>query len=158
MEVLNLPKVEFKLRNIGDSKTEIFDSFRKKFVVLTPEEWVRQNFAHFLINQIGVPLGLIALEKKILMNRLTRRFDIVVYSREVQPLLIIECKSTAVQISQEVFNQAARYNTVLKAPYLVVTNGHVHHACKIDFENLNINFLNSLPLYSEMINNNSFII
>jgi type I site-specific restriction endonuclease len=153
MEQLNLPSVNFTCRTNADSKTEIFDSFRKKYVLLTPEEWVRQHFAHYLSQTLGVPISLMALEKKIIMNGLKRRFDIVVYSKEITPLLIVECKATSVPVTQAVFDQAARYNSVLKAPYLVVTNGLVHHACKIDFTKANIEYLNSLPLYSEMISN-----
>ena len=151
MEKLNLPSVNFTCRTNADLKTEIFDPFRKKYVLLTPEEWVRQHFAHFMTQALLVPTSLMALEKKIIMNGLNRRFDIVVYSKEVTPLLIVECKAASVPISQAVFDQAARYNSVLKAPYLVVTNGLIHHACKIDFIKANIEYLNSLPLYSEMI-------
>jgi hypothetical protein len=150
MEQLNLPFVDFKIQKNATSKVEIFDVFRKKYVILTPEEWVRQHFAHFLVNQLGVPQGLMALEKKIVMNGLNRRFDIVVYSKSAFPLLIVECKASSVEISQEIFNQAARYNSVLKAPYLLITNGKIHHACKIDFTNHKIDYLNSLPLYAEM--------
>ncbi len=150
MEQLNLPNVSFTTRVNSAGKTEIFDSFRKKFILLTPEEWVRQHMAHFLVNQLQVPITLMALEKKIIMNTLNRRFDIVVYSRDINPLLIIECKSANVKITQEVFNQAAGYNTVLKAPFLLITNGLIHHACKIDFQKSNIQYLNALPLYSEM--------
>lgn len=150
MEQLNLPNIAFtsKVNKIG--KTEIFDVFRKKFVLLTPEEWVRQHVAHFLVNQLQVPINLMALEKKIMMNGLPRRFDIVVYSREAAPTLIIECKAASIPITQAIFDQAARYNTVLKAPFLLITNGLIHHACKIDFEKSNIQYLNALPLYSEM--------
>lgn len=151
MKQLNLPSVDFTSRLNENSKTEIFDVFRKKFVTLTPEEWVRQHFAHFLVKHLAVPRSLIALEKKIVMNGLDRRFDIVVYSKEIKPLLIVECKSTNVSISQAIFDQVARYNSVLKAPYLVITNGLTHHACKIDFTDTHIEYLNSLPLYSEMI-------
>jgi hypothetical protein len=150
MEQLNLPFVDFKIQKSATSKVEIFDVFRKKYVILTPEEWVRQHFAHFLVNQLGVPQGLMALEKKIVMNGLNRRFDIVVYSKSALPLLIVECKASSVEISQEIFNQAARYNSVLKAPFLLITNGKIHHACKIDFANHKIDYLNSLPLYAEM--------
>jgi len=150
MEQLNLPKISLITRVNSKGKTEIFDSFRKKYVLLTPEEWVRQHIAYFLVNQLQVPINLIALEKKIIMNRLNRRFDIVVYTRDINPLLIIECKAANVNITQDVFNQAARYNTVLKAPFLLITNGLTHHACKLDFEKSNIQYLNALPLYSEM--------
>lgn len=153
MEQLNLPSVNFTCRTNADAKTEIFDPFRKKYVLLTPEEWVRQHFAHYLSQILQVPPALMALEKKITMNGLNRRFDIVVYTKEIKPLLIVECKATSVPVTQAVFDQAARYNSVLKAPYLVVTNGLTHHACKIDFSKANIEYLNSLPLYSEMISN-----
>lgn len=151
MEQLNLPSVNFTCRSTIDSKTEVFDAFRKKYVLLTPEEWVRQHFAHFLVNTLKVPTTLMAMEKKIIMNGLNRRFDIVVYSKDISPLLIVECKASSVPITQAVFDQAARYNSVLKAPYLLVTNGLIHHACKIDFNKGNIEYLNSLPLYSDMI-------
>lgn len=150
MDQLNLPKIVFKTRKNSDAKTEIFDIFRKKYVMLTPEEWVRQHVAHFLVNQLMVPSTLIAIEKKIIIHGLDKRFDIVVYSRKATPLLIVECKASSVSVSQAVFDQVARYNLALKSPYVMVTNGLVHMACKINFETSTIQYLNSLPLYSEM--------
>ncbi len=149
MEDLNLPKFDFSIRS-KNNKLEIFDSFRKKYVVLTPEEWVRQHISRYLIEYKNVPIGLISLEKKIVMNGMTRRFDIVVYNRQGCPLLIVECKAASVNITQDVFNQAARYNSVINADYMIITNGLIHHACKLNFIDKTIHFLNEIPDFSEM--------
>ena len=149
---LNLPSFTPKIKET-DGKHMIFDPIRKKYITLTPEEWVRQHFVNYLIVNKGFPSGRMSNECNINLNGLKRRCDTVLYDLLLKPLVIIEFKAPDVTITQAVFDQAARYNSVLKAPYLVITNGLVHHACKIDFTKANIEYLNSLPLYSEMISN-----
>jgi len=145
---LNLPEYHFRTRSAGD-RTEIFDNLRKKYVALTPEEWVRQNFIQFLIDEKKVPEGLICVEMMLKYNRLVRRCDIAIYNTSGLPAMIVECKAPNIEISQDVFDQIARYNMTLKVKYLVVTNGLRHFCCKIDFENKNYEFLNYIPTYQE---------
>lgn len=141
---LNLPEYELKLTKDGD-KFFVFDSLRKKHIQLTPEEWVRQNFIEFLLNDKKFPKGLISVESKITLNGLTKRTDILVHSRDAKPLLIVECKSSDVKITQEVFDQIARYNMVLHVKYLVLTNGLQHYCCQIDHINQKYNFIKDIP-------------
>ena len=131
MEKLNLPQYSVRLKEEG-GKQFIFDIVRKKYLVLTPEEWVRQNFIHFLINDKNYPAGLIAVEKGLKLNELQKRADVLVY-KNAQPMVLIECKAPGIKISREVFEQIARYNMVFKVPYLLVTNGMQHYCAKIDF-------------------------
>ncbi len=149
MQELNLPSYKFRLKK-DDGQIRIFDEVRKKYVVLTPEEWVRQHFLTFLIDQKRVPAGLIILEKKIIMNTMTRRPDILVHDKQGVPVMIVECKAPEVKISQDTFDQVARYNSVLKVPYLVVTNGLQHFCCKMDYDNDSYNFLKDIPDYGEL--------
>lgn len=147
---LNLPEYSFKLRN-EKGKTEIFDPFRKKFIRLTPEEWVRQNFIQYLIDQKQYPAGRIALEKALKVNEMNKRTDAVIFDNNGFPLVIIECKAPEVKISQKTFDQIARYNLTLKVKYLIVTNGLEHYISLIDFENQNYSFLPEIPLYNELL-------
>ncbi len=151
MEKLNLPGIEPRLRSGQDGKTEIFDGVRRRYVRLTPEEWVRQHFLHFMIHSLDYPLSLIRVEAEITVNRMKRRFDIVACRPDGSPLMVVECKSPAVEISQEVFDQAARYNMTLKAPCLVVTNGLAHYACRVDHAGASWSFLQTVPPYVEAI-------
>ncbi|HYV91171.1 MAG TPA: type I restriction enzyme HsdR N-terminal domain-containing protein [Chitinophagales bacterium] len=137
-------KYDFRIQREGD-QSFIFDIIRKKFVALTPEEWVRQHWIHYLIEEKKYPRSLFALEKMIELNQLAKRCDIVIYNREGKPFLIVECKSPDVKISQKVFDQIARYNLTLRVKYLVVSNGSEHHCCEIDFEKKTYDFLPSLP-------------
>src|SRR5262249_54832795 len=123
----------------------IFDIIRKKFVALTPEEWVRQHWLHYLIEEGKYPRSLIVPEMKIVLNDLSKRCDVVVHDRSGNPFLIVECKSPDVKISQKVFDQVARYNLTLKVKYLIVSNGTQHYGCKIDFEKMNYAFIENLP-------------
>jgi hypothetical protein len=148
MEKLNLPTCELKLRQNGQ-KVEVFDIIRKNYVQLTDEEWVRQNFVHYLINQLQYPKALISLESGLKYNQLSKRTDIVVYGRDGKPFMVIECKSPLIKLSQEVFHQAACYNLVLKAAFLVTTNGLTHYCCRIDQQEKIAVFLNELPPYTE---------
>ncbi len=149
MDKLNLPNYSFNIKFEGQRKL-IFDSIRKKFVVLTPEEWVRQNFISYLVENKNYPKGLIAVEKKVDVNRMPQRSDIVLYNNMAIPVMIVECKAPSVKISQETFNQIARYNMKLQVPYLVVTNGLNHYCCQIDYEMNSFKFIPDIPDYKAL--------
>ncbi len=149
MEKLNLPIYEFRFNNT-EKRAEIFDCVRKKFVALTPEEWVRQNFIMYMINELNVPKSHIAVEHNIFVNKMSKRTDITVFGKSAQAVMIVECKATSVNISHQVFEQIARYNMVLKVPYLVVTNGINHYCCKINYDNNEFNFIDYIPNYVEI--------
>jgi len=146
VQQLNLPQVKFRIKS-KENKQFIFDIIRKKFMVLTPEEWVRQHVIHFLINVKETPKSLIAAEKQLTINTLIKRFDILVFNAKGFPQIIIECKSPSVKITQKTFDQIARYNLKLNAEYLMVTNGLQHYFCKLDHENKQYKFLEDLPNY-----------
>ena len=146
MKDLNFPSYNFRIKN-SENNTHIFDVIRKKFVVLQPEEWVRQNCIQFLINEKNFPVNLINVEKVVQINGLNKRYDIVVYNSDGSIYLIVECKAPRVKISQSAFDQIARYNLALKASCLMVTNGLNHYFCTMD-HNLGIyNFFKELPSY-----------
>jgi hypothetical protein len=149
MKELNLPAVELRIR-IHNGKREVFDPVRKRHVSLTAEEWVRQHFLQFLVIQKRVPSALIAVETSIKYNRLAKRCDLVVYNRNGQPVLIVECKAPEIEISQDVFQQVAMYNMTLKVKYLVVTNGLDHYTCIVDHEAGSFQFLKDIPDYDDM--------
>lgn len=144
MERLNLPTYSFNIK-FKEQRKYIFDFIRKKYVLLTPEEWVRQNFLKYLVEEKKYPASLIVVEKEFKLNTLSKRSDVVVYNRLGQPFLIVECKATNVKMDQKVFDQIARYNMKLNVEYLVVTNGLEHYCCKIDVENRNYIFLKDVP-------------
>lgn len=146
MQKLNLPSYTFKLKS-NENKTLIFDKWRKKYLVLTPEEWVRQHFVEFLITEKKYPVSLIAIEKQVTINNLKKRTDIVVFSSDGTPNIIVECKAPQIKIAQDTFDQIARYNLKLKANYLIVTNGLQHYFCKLDTENETYIFLKDIPDY-----------
>jgi len=146
MYALNLPTYKFKIKS-KENKQVIFDIIRKKYVVLTPEEWVRQHFIHYLIEEKKYPVSLIAVEKKLILNNLTKRTDILVFNSLGLPDIIIECKAPTIVINQNTFDQIARYNLKLNANYLVVTNGLQHYFCSIDKKNKSYNFLENIPNY-----------
>ncbi len=129
----------------------ILDQIRRKYVRLTPEEWVRQNFVQYLINEGKYPPGLIAIEVMFSLNKLKRRVDILIHDRQGKPVMIVECKEPEVKINEKVFDQIVTYNMVLKVPYIVVTNGIVHYACKIDHAENKWEFLMVIPLYEDII-------
>ena len=147
---LNLPEYQFSIRQSSTSK-EIFDAFRKKYVTLTPEEWVRQNFIRFLVEEKGFPASLIAIEKGLTINGKPRRFDAVAYNNNGEPLMLIEFKAATVKISQKVFEQIATYNQQLKVKYLIVSNGLKHYCCQIDFATRSIWFLPEIPEYCTLV-------
>lgn len=149
MERLNLPEYSFKIRDRG-GKNFIFDPFRKKEFVLTPEEWVRQNFLQYMVREKDFPASLIRVEMGFRLNKLIKRGDIVAFGRDGKPLLLVECKASSVNISQTAFDQIARYNMSLKLDYLIVTNGLHHFCCKMDFENKSYDFLESIPSFNQI--------
>ena len=146
---MNLPEYTFTTRNL-ETSPEIFDSIRKKYIVLTPEEWVRQNFVKYLIEEKNYPKSLLAIEKEITVNRLKKRCDIVIYNRDLKPIVIVECKSPSIKINQETFDQAARYNLSLNVKYLIITNGMNHYCCTIDEENKAYIFKEEIPSFLQM--------
>ncbi len=146
MQKLNLPSYAFKLKS-NENKTLIFDNLRKKHVVLTPEEWVRQHFVQFLIQEKNYPVSLIAIEKQLTINNLKKRTDIVLFSSDGTPNIIVECKAPNIKITQATFDQIARYNLKLNANYLIVTNGLQHFFCMLDKEKETYVFLQDIPSY-----------
>ncbi|MDG2151515.1 MAG: type I restriction enzyme HsdR N-terminal domain-containing protein [Polaribacter sp.] len=146
MQKLNLPTYNFKLKS-NQNKTLIFDKLRKKYLVLTPEEWVRQHFVQFLIDEKKYPTSLIALEKQLTFNNLKKRSDILIFDKKGNHEIIVECKAPTIKITQDTFDQIARYNLKLKAKFLVVTNGLEHFYCKMDFKNKTYIFLKEIPNY-----------
>ena len=147
--VLNLPAVEFKTKQGLEQRTEIFDAFRNKYVVLTPEEWVRQHMLHYIVNEFRYPKNLIGVEVTINRGGKKERADIVVYTSTMEPWMIIECKAAEVELKQHVFDQAARYNLIHGVEYLVITNGLRLMAAEINSEFQSFNFLKELPKYSK---------
>ncbi len=146
MQALNLPAYQFRIKS-KENKQFIFDLIRKKYVMLTPEEWVRQHILHFLIFEKGYPKSLIAVEKQLTINTLIKRFDILVFNTKGLPHLIIECKAPKVKITQDAFDQIARYNLKLNAEYLMVSNGLNHYFCMLDTVHEQYVFLKDLPSY-----------
>lgn len=146
---LNLPKGDFKIKNINNIRS-IYDIVRGKYVALTPEEWVRQNFISFLVNSLGYPMSLIGNEIPLVQNGISRRCDTLVANRNGNPLMIVEYKAPHIEITQKVFDQITRYNYVLHARYIVVSNGMQHYCCRIDYENRIITFLPDIPRYDEL--------
>ncbi len=149
MEQLNLPQYPMKIKEEG-GKYFIFDSIRKKYLVLTPEEWVRQNFIQFLIQEKGFPASLIAIEKGLRLNELQKRADAVVSDNNGLPIVLIEFKAPSVKITQETFEQIGRYNSIFKVPYLIVSNGLEHFCAKIDFQKNSFEFLEDVPAYKKL--------
>ena len=147
MQKLNFPTYSFRFKN-SENKVSIFDEIRKKFILITPEEWVRQHVVQFLLQDKKYPKSYINVEKLIKINELSKRYDGVVFQPNGDIFLLIECKAPEVPISQQTFDQIARYNLVLKAKYLMVTNGLNHYFCRMDFENEKYVFLKELPEYS----------
>ena len=144
---MNFPVYSFRFKN-SENKVSIFDEIRKKFILLTPEEWVRQHVVQFLLQDKKYPKSYINVEKLIKINNLSKRYDGVVFQPNGEIFLLIECKAPEVPISQQTFDQIARYNLVMKAKYLMVTNGLNHYFCQMDFENEKYVFLKELPEYS----------
>lgn len=148
MQPLNLPTYPFKIKS-SENKYFIFDIVRKKYMVLTPEEWVRQHMVHYLITAKSYPISLIAVEKKVTVNKLTKRTDILVFNTKGTPHIIVECKAPSIKITQDTFDQIARYNLKLEADYLIVTNGLTHFYAVMDLKNECYVFLENIPEYEQ---------
>ena len=146
MQELNFPSYAFRLKS-SENKTLIFDIVRKKYVILTPEEWVRQHVVHFLLKEKNYPISLIAVEKQLKINARVKRTDIVVYNKLGTPEVLIECKAPSVKITQTTFDQIARYNLTANSKYLMVTNGLAHYFCQIDSIRETYIFLEDIPSY-----------
>jgi hypothetical protein len=146
MEQLNFKTYPFRFKN-SENKIAIFDIIRKKFILLTPEEWVRQHVVWFLIEEKKYPKSLVNVEKVITLNGLTKRYDIVVYNKNGGIEILVECKAPSVKIDQTTFDQIARYNMVLNANYLMVTNGLEQYYCQMDYINKKYSFLKEIPNY-----------
>ena len=149
---LNLPDYEIKLSG-SPTKPMIFDILRGKYVALTPEEWVRQHFVHFLINHKGYPATLLANEVKLNVGDKKLRADTVLYSRQLKPQVIIEYKAPQIEITQKVFDQIMAYNMLLHVDYLIVSNGIKHYCCKIDYNNQKYLYLEDIPNYDIILQN-----
>jgi type I site-specific restriction endonuclease len=147
MRPLHLPPYSYNI----NSKNEIFDRVRRKFVALTPEEWVRQHLINYLITEKNVPASLLAVEKSLQLNNLTKRADIVVYSKNGKALMLVECKAPEVKITQTTFEQIARYNMVHLVNYLLVSNGLEHYCALVDFSKRKVDFLHEIPDYDQLI-------
>lgn len=142
---LNLPFYEFKISD--ETPARIYDAIRKKYVILTPEEWVRQNFMQFLLCKKKYPASLLLIEKTLSVHKMRKRCDAVVYNNLGNPLMILEFKKPDIPINQKVFDQIARYNIALRVKYLTVSNGLNHYCCSIDFEKNSYTFIEQIPEY-----------
>ena len=149
MQALNLPPADLKLSQ-REGQTYVFDVLRRRHVKLTPEEWVRQHFVHFLMHEKGYPQEMLANEVSLSLNATTKRCDTVLYDGHALPLMIVEYKAPHVSVTQRVFDQISRYNMVLRVPYLVVSNGLKHYCCRIDYERQQYEFLRDIPAYAEL--------
>ena len=148
MQKLNFPTYSFRFKN-SENKVSIFDEIRKRFMVLQPEEWVRQHCVQYLMHEKKYPKSLINVEKELKVNNLRKRYDIVIYNTDGSIHLIVECKSYKIAINQNTFDQIARYNLELNATYLMVTNGINHYYCAMDFREERYQFLRDIPEYTK---------
>ncbi len=149
MYQLNLPTYDLRLRRTGN-RDMIFDVLRRKYVALTPEEWVRQHFVHFLIEHKGYPTALLANEIELRIGGKHLRADTLLYNKELRPHMLIEYKSPTIALTQKVFDQISAYNLLLHADYLIVSNGMQHICCRMDYEQNTCHFLEEIPDYSEL--------
>lgn len=147
---LNFPKYNFDIKKEGE-KTYIFDILRKKYLVLGPEEMVRQHLIHFLIEERAYPKSKIKVEQSIKVLDLQRRIDLVIYSKDFEPILLAECKAPEIPIDQKVLDQIGRYNIAMKVPFLLLTNGLLHLNFRIDYKNNTFEPLKEIPFYNELI-------
>lgn len=146
MQKLNFPDYTFRFKN-SENKVAIFDEIRKKFIILTPEEWVRQHVVKYILEQKMYPKSHVNVEKIVKVNGLTKRYDVVIFNPDGSIFLLVECKAPGVTISQSTFDQIARYNMSLKAVHMMVTNGLNHYFCQMDYEQEKYFFLQDLPEY-----------
>jgi len=149
MQVLSIPKTDLKVI-IKDGKQRVFDIFRRKYVALTPEEWVRQQFVHYLVQHKGYPAECIGNEVSISLGSTKKRCDTVVYGCNAEPTMIVEYKAPQVEITQSVFEQISRYNIRLRVKWLIVSNGLRHYCCQIDYESGSYRFVEDIPRYEEV--------
>jgi len=146
---LNFPPYQMKISLQEEQSSKIFDIIRRKYVALTPEEWVRQHIIHYLVNEKKVPASLFSIEKILKVNQLSRRTDVLIY-KDVKPLLLAECKSPSIRITQSVFDQAARYNLSLNVKYFVLTNGLQTVCCTMNHKEQKYDFLKAIPEFKDM--------
>lgn len=146
---LNLPSYPTKIV-LRNGKNVIFDILRRRYVALTPEEWVRQHFVHFLIEEKRYPQSLLANEISLSLNGMVKRCDTVLYDKDISAKMIIEYKAPYIEISQKVFTQISHYNLVLRVDYLIVSNGIKHYCCKMDYNNQSYIFLKDIPDYQQL--------
>ncbi|TPD70687.1 type I restriction enzyme HsdR N-terminal domain-containing protein [Flavobacterium microcysteis] len=144
MQQLNFNSYQFRFKNT-EGKISIFDEIRRKFIILTPEEWVRQHVVQYLLQEKKYPKSYINVEKVIKLNGLIKRYDVVVFQPNGKLFLLVECKSADIVINQTTFDQIARYNMALESEYLMVTNGLNHYFCQMDYQSEKYNFLKELP-------------
>jgi len=149
MDPLNLPTYFFRIKQ-GKEKKYIFDEIRHRYVILTPEEWVRQHLVKYLVDVKHFPLVLISVEKGFSQLQRKQRYDLLIYDRSGSPLMIAECKAPSIEINQNAFDQASRYNQKHKARYLLITNGRKHYCCQLNLESRHYRFLNEIPDFSDM--------
>ncbi|MDC6351427.1 type I restriction enzyme HsdR N-terminal domain-containing protein [Zeaxanthinibacter sp. PT1] len=153
MQRLNFPSYQFRFKS-SENKVRIFDLIRKKFVLLQPEEWVRQHVLLYLHKEMGYPAGHLNVEKQLEVNRLKKRYDIVVFNPDGSLEVLVECKAPQVKITQDTFDQIARYNLQLRSRYLMVTNGLEHFYCRLHYDEQRYEFLPALPRYSAHLRGN----
>jgi len=146
---MNLPSFDIRVRQSA-GRPQVLDILRRKYVALTPEEWVRQHFVHFLIDCKGYPKGLLANEVELRVAGKRLRCDTLLYNKEMQPQMIVEYKAPGIAITQRVFDQIAAYNLILHVDYLVLTNGHEHYCCRMDYASKGYTFLRDIPNYGEI--------
>jgi len=150
LKQLNLPEYSFRIIRKGETDL-ILDPIRKKYVRLTPEEWVRQNFVQYLVHEGKYPAGLIGIEVMFKLNKLRKRADILVHNRKGEPVMLVECKSDEVKLDDKVNDQIVEYNMNYRIPYLVITNGMSHYAVKItDYDTHQFEYLLTIPLYEDL--------
>ncbi len=154
MNALNLPTYSFKIKSERDLEY-VYDQFRKKYVRLTPEEWVRQNFALYLVSDKSYPASRMMIEKSLKVNKMSKRCDILVCDDAGKPVLMVECKSPDIKIGQSTFEQVSVYNIVFHVKYLIITNGLQHYCCTVDFTNQTVDFLKDIPQYKEISSSDS---
>lgn len=149
MKKLNLPAFDATIKQ-EDGQNKILDVVRRRYVALTPEEWVRQHVIHYFHYFLGVPYTLMAVEKGFRVGQLQKRFDVAVYTRAGKAVMLVECKAPGVPIKQEVFDQIARYNLEMQVDYLFLTNGMTHYGGRMDYHNQTFRFIENLPEYAQM--------
>ncbi|KAF5068173.1 hypothetical protein DSECCO2_246120 [anaerobic digester metagenome] len=153
MQPLNFPDYKFRIRESSERR-EIFDPLRRRFVALTPEEWVRQHLIQYLCNDRKVPGHMVASERGLRVNRMPRRFDLLVFAPDGRPVMIAECKAPRVPLTEEVFFQASAYNLALKVDYLLITNGIEHYCAKVNYQDKKLDFCSDIPEYAVLCGTN----